>query len=258
MKNSTNDQDEKLFEFLIEEGSKPFSGWDFSYICDTGRMVESPLTWSYTSKILMKLRNVNSLLDMGTGGGEFLSLLKPLPEFTCATEAYKPNVLIAKQNLEHLGVKVFEIKDDHELPFDNNHFEMIINKHEAYCAKEVFRILRPECQFITQQIGGINDIELNKLLGAKEDFGMTYWNLEYAVNELKKVGFKIIEQKEYFPSTRFFDVGAIIYYLKAIPWQIPDFTIEKYFEGLNKIHNVIQEEGYIDIKSHRFFIVSQK
>ncbi len=27
---------------------------------------------------------------------------------------------------------------------------------------------------------------------------------------------------------RFFDIVAIVYYLKAIPWQIPDFSVEQY------------------------------
>jgi hypothetical protein len=72
--------DEKeLFNFLLSESEKPFSGWDFSYIYDTGRVDSEPLLWSYTSEILPKIRRVNSLLDMGTGGGEYLSMLQPLP-----------------------------------------------------------------------------------------------------------------------------------------------------------------------------------
>ena len=104
----------------------------------------------------------------------------------------------------------------------------------------------------------VNGLELNRLLGANEDFGMKYWNLEYAVEELKKLGMEIIEQKEDFPIMRFYDVGAIVYYLKAIPWQIPDFSIEKYFNSLKNLHHMIQNEGYIDVKEHRFFVVAKK
>jgi hypothetical protein len=36
--------DEKeLFNFLLSESEKPFSGWDFSYIYDTGRVDSEPL-----------------------------------------------------------------------------------------------------------------------------------------------------------------------------------------------------------------------
>ncbi len=258
MKKKIAINDESLFDFLISEIEKPFSGWDFSYIIDTGRMAESPLKWSYTSKILMTIRNVESLLDMGTGGGEYLSLLQPLPENTYATEGYEPNIPIARKRLELIGVKVIEVGSDNKLSFENDYFDLVINKHEEYSAEEVYRVLKPNCQFITQQVGGLNDLELNKLLGANEDFGMKYWNLEYAVEELKKLGMEIIEQKEDFPITRFYDVGAIVYYLKVIPWQIPDFSIEKYFNSLKNLHHMIQNEGYIDVKEHRFFVVAKK
>ena len=76
-------KDDDLFEFLVSEAEQPFSGWDFSYL--KNRLVEFPLKWSYYSKILPLKRRTESLLDMGTGGGEFLASLAPLPNHTCAT-----------------------------------------------------------------------------------------------------------------------------------------------------------------------------
>jgi hypothetical protein len=248
----------ELFDLLISEVAKPFSGWDFSYITKTGRMVETPLTWNYASRILPFLRKARTLLDMGTGGGEFLSMLQPLPKKTYATESYQPNIPIARKKLESLGVKVIEIHNDKILPFDDNYFDLVINRHESYVASEVYRIIKSNCQFITQQVGGLNDLELNKMFCGNEDHEYKYWNLAFASKELVDAGFKTIEQKEEFPLTRFYDVGAIVYYLKAIPWQIPNFSVEKHCDALMKIHCNIQEHGYIDIKNHRFFIVAKK
>jgi hypothetical protein len=45
----------ELFDFLMSEAEKPFSGWDFSYISETGRVASEPLLWSYTSEILPKI-----------------------------------------------------------------------------------------------------------------------------------------------------------------------------------------------------------
>src|SRR3972149_10257388 len=93
-----------LRRFLESEADKPFSGWDFSYL--EHRMASAPLDWSYPSIILPALRSDSaprSLLDMGTGGGEFFSSLHPFPTFTCATEAYPPNVAIARQRLSPPG-----------------------------------------------------------------------------------------------------------------------------------------------------------
>ncbi|PKR84166.1 class I SAM-dependent methyltransferase [Heyndrickxia camelliae] len=247
-----------LFDLFVTEAEKPFSGWDFSYVSDTGRMASEPMHWNYTSEILASIRKADSLLDMGTGGGEYLSKLQPFPRSTFATEAYEPNVPIARNRLEPLGVKVVEVNDDNHLPFDNDQFDLIINRHESYSVSELYRILKPGHQFITQQVGGKDHIDLNAALDANEDNGYSYWNLNYAVQELERAGFNITKKMEQFPYTRFYDIGALIYYLKAIPWQISDFTVPNYFDKLVQIHQHIQDKGFIEFKEHRFFIIARK
>ena len=69
---------------------------------------------------------------------------------------------------------------------------------------------------------------------------------------------KIIKMKEDEVKTRFYDIGAIVYYLKAVPWQVDDFSVDKYYDQLYLLHNYIEEHDYIDFKCHRFFIISQK
>ena len=252
-------QQDKLFDFLKSEADKPFYGWDFSYL--EHRMATAPMDWSYPSIILQKLRGETppqSLLDMGTGGGEFFSMLRPFPPRTAATEGYEPNVAFARARLEPMGVRVVNFKDENHLPFRDGEFELIINRHESYAPQEVFRILAPGGEFITQQVGEINDQELKRLLSAPDNPNDTPWNLGYATHQLKDLGFKIIEARECFPETRIFDAGAVVYYLKAIPWEVPDFTVEKYFEPLSHIHEKIQEQGYLALRSHRFLIVAKK
>ncbi|HEX6922931.1 MAG TPA: methyltransferase domain-containing protein [Bacillales bacterium] len=246
------------FDSLIDQAEAPFSGWDFSFVGDTGRMASEPLSWSYASEVLPKIGQAERLLDMGTGGGELLSMLRPLPDYTMATEAYAPNVPVARKQLEPLGVRVFEFENDENLPFADEDFDLIINKHEAYSVKELWRILRTGGQFVTQQVGGTDNAGLNAALGADEDFGFGHWHLDFAEKELASQGFKITKRTEAFPKTRFYDVGAIVYYLKAIPWQIQDFSVEKYRDPLMQIHKQIKETGYVEFSSDRFFLSAEK
>jgi len=60
---------------------------------------EFPLSWNYRNEVKFRIYGISSLLDMGTGGGEFLSSLSPLPANTCATEGYEPNIPVARNRL---------------------------------------------------------------------------------------------------------------------------------------------------------------
>ncbi len=246
----------QTFKLFIEDSNHSFSGWDFSHIRD--RMVTEPLTWSYSSEIIPYVRTVESMLDMGTGGGEFLLSLQPLPKFTYATESYQPNIPVAKKNLEPIGIKVIEFTDENNLNLENEKFDLIINRHESYSIKEVKRILKKDGYFITQQVGAENDLELNQLIGANTKLEYANWNMNYALKEMIDEGFTIIKKMECSLKTRLFDIGAIIYYLKAIPWQVPDFSVDKYYKKLKDLHLLICEKGYLDITSHRFLIVAKK
>ena len=201
--------------------------------------------------------HAHTLLDIDTGGGELLASLQPLPTHTYATESYSPNIPVARQRLEPLGINVYSIDDKSHMPFTDNHFDLIINRHGNYVPRELWRILKPGQQFITQQIGGETNKEFHTLLDAPP-YTYADWTLKHAVNELEQAGFQILEQREAFPLTRYYDVGAIVYYLKAISWQIPDFSVEKYLDKLFEMQQHIQEKGAIDTHLHQFFIVAQK
>ena len=240
---------------LADALQQEFSGWDFSYLDQ--RWIESKPSWNYAQNVLAKSKSVASLLDMGTGGGEFLSSLAPLPTYTCATEGYAPNVPIAKARLEPLGVRVFETESDDMLPFPDERFELVINRHDSFSPHEVYRILKKGGYFVTQQVGGRDNIRLNELLQAP-DLEYSFCTLDYARNQLLEAGFEITEQREEFPETIVTDIGAVVYYIKVISWQIADFSVEKYYEQLIKLHNMIQDDGPLVIKNHRFYIEARK
>ena len=249
--------------YLAEVEKASFSGWNFDFIYRTGRMSEAPVKWNYYNVVLPQLAGVKTMLDMGTGGGEMLSEFKPLPPETFATEPYHPNAAVAKERLEPLGVKVMETKEEKEppynttLPFEDNYFGLIINRHEAYYPPELKRILKPGGTFVTQQVANVNCLNLVQFfLGKAVKPGN--WNLKSAVDELKAAGFGVIEELEDITFYRFYDIGAITYFLEAIPWTVPGFSIDKYRDELWELHLRINRDGYFDTPRHRFLVVAKK
>ncbi|MSP11487.1 MAG: SAM-dependent methyltransferase [Chloroflexi bacterium] len=245
------------FEQLISEAlQQAFSGSDFAFISERFRM--DPLPWNYREQVLEKVRLVHALLDMDTGGGEILASLSPLPELTYATEGYLPNIPIARSRLEPLGVQVSPLQAEDILPFEEKTFELVINRHGSLPADEIYRVLAKGGIFFTQQVGGQNNIRLNHLLNAPAPSEDPNWNAARAIEELEKQGFLIIDWQEDFPATVITDIGAVVYYLQAIPWQIPDFSVEKYHKQLFALHKRIESKGSLVIRSHRFYIEALK
>jgi len=254
----------EMFEIYLEQAdSTPFSGWNFEYLTRTHRMVQAPVKWNYYNVVLPRLSEAETMLDMGTGGGEVLSGFAPLPPNTYATEQHKPNVKVAREILEPLGVKVIEIEEEQfppfnaDLPFADEFFDLIISRHEAYYPPELIRILKHGGLFITQQVGSMTVLNLKHFFAEKGE-AVSNWDLKSAVAELESAGFKIFEQQEDVQLLRFYDVGAIAYYLKAIPWIIEGFTIEKYQDKLWEMHVLIHKNGFYDVPYHLFLVVAQK
>lgn len=201
---------------------------------------------------------VHSLLDLGTGGGELLASLAPLPPDTWATENYPPNMPIARARLEPLGVRVVTGVPDNALPFPDGRFDLVINCHESFDAAEVARILKPGGRFLTQQVGGRDNLRLNELLQDRVAFEFIDCGLGVEVLQLQTAGFRIVEQMEAFPESHVSDIGAVVYYLRAIPWQIEDFTVEAYHPKLLALHQQMLCDGGLTLTSHRTFIEAIK
>lgn len=241
----------------LHEEKRVFQGWDFSSIED--KMYEEALPWAYTKWVKKAIDETCMLLDMGTGGGEYLLSLNPTPGRTFATEKFKPNFDYAKDLLSKEGVELKFVSDDRLLPFDDETFDVIINRHESFDAKEVYRILKKDGLFISQQVGGMNTHEFaTALLGFSPSCIDVKRSLASVSTELSQVGFELIKQEECFPKLRFYDVGAFVYFAKIIEWEFPTFSVEKYLEKLYELESDRIHNGYIEMMEHRFFIIGKK
>lgn len=243
-----------LYEQWEKDERAPFEGWDFSYLKD--RWAETQPPWDYKEIAKGLVKNTTAVLDMGTGGGEVLASLRPLPKHTVATEGYEPNVQVAKKRLEPLGVTVVAVYESGELPFADEEFDLVLNRHSAFDGREVYRILKPGGMFLTQQVSGNNLDDLIQEFGCKSKFKT--WSVDTARRELENVGFEIGHAKEWSGEVAFRDVGAIVYFFKAIPWIIEGFSVDKHLPTLERLQKKLEKNGELSFTQTRFIVEAQK
>jgi SAM-dependent methyltransferase len=236
----------------------PFSGWDFSHI--HGRWSEEQPPWSYEDLARKALYGARSAVDLGTGGGERLSLLADaFPRRMFATEAYPPNASIARDRLGPLGVTVVAYRSADvvggPLPFADGSLDAVLDRHESYDAHEVARVLAPGGRFLTQQVDGRDKPEL------LEAFGRRPANPEVAlgrfVSAAKAAGLVIERAEEWWGDSVFEDVGALVYYLKATR-TVPDFSVARYRSVLQDLQHRLRSSGALHFRCGRFVLAARK
>jgi hypothetical protein len=56
----------------------------------------------------------------------------------------------------------------------------------------------------------------------------------------------------------FFDVGAVVYFLRKVIWTVPDFTVERYRDRLLDMHDHIEANGPFVAHSTRLLVEARK
>ncbi len=246
-----------MIETWKHEEQQPFLGWDFSYL--DGRMLEDQAPWSYSSRAAELMRRSASVIDMDTGGGErFLKLRAYWPRKVVATEHYPPNFKLATERLSPFGALVVDIPvtDTGPMPFADGEFDLVLNRHAGFNAEEVARILAPGGVFLTQQVHGLWAHDLLAAFDAKPQWPEA--TPEKYVPRLKAAGLTIVNTQEWSGRLRFTDVGAIVYYLKAVPWLVPGFSVETHRAHLFALQSRLESGEDLTFVARKYLIEASK
>lgn len=240
-----------------EEDIAHIHGWDFSHI-DGRYKEEVDLPWDYKKTIKKYLKENMRILDYDTGGGEFLLSLGHPYNQTAATEGYQPNVELCKETLLTLGIDFKACDDPANIPYEDESFDMIINRHGSFDAKEIYRLLKKGGIFVTQQVGEDNDRELVEMVLPDVPKLFPGMNLKVQRSAFEDAGFEIIKADEAFRSIKFYDVGAFVWFARIIEWEFPDFSVDRCFERLLEMQKTLEDKGCVEGTTHRYLIVARK
>lgn len=234
------------------------AGWDFSWL--DGRATEQRPSWGYQRQLRTRLAEVTSALDIQTGGGEVLAGAGPFPPAIVATESWPPNLALATRLLHPLGVVV--VACDHPpLPFADAAFELVTSRHPVdLWWDEIARVLKPGGTYFAQHVGPASMRELIEYFVGPEPEALGHGQLspETVNHDAVKVGLDVVDLRLERLRVEFFDVGAVIYFLRKVIWAIPGFTVAQYRDTLLRLHNQIQTYGPFVTSTSRVLIEARK
>jgi SAM-dependent methyltransferase len=248
---------DRTFDDLVAEGeSVPVEGWDFSWF--DGRATEERPPWGYATLIGERMAAASAALDIQTGGGEVLAGIPHPPKVLAATESWPPNIELARRHLAPLGATVAEVGDLADLPFPDESFDLVVSRHPTVVLwTEIARVLRPGGTYLSQQVGAGSNRELtDAMMGPQEvDQGRSQ---RRAVAEAEAAGLEVVDLRDRALRVEFYDIAAVIYFLRKVLWTVPGFTVDAYRDQLARLHGQIQAGGPFVAHSRRFLIEARK
>ncbi len=131
------------------------TGWGFDWL--NGRATEERPPWGYAKLLADRLGQVESALDIDTGGGEVLTEAPTFPPRMVATEAWPANAQRARKLLGPRGVQIIETVKD----APDESFELVTARHPVRPDwEEIHRVLAPGGYYFAQHVGPGSAFEL--------------------------------------------------------------------------------------------------
>jgi SAM-dependent methyltransferase len=244
-------------ELIDEAAAVPITAWDFSWL--DGRAIEDRPSWRYFDRVAEHMPAARRMLDVETGVGNLIADLPTLAPVTVATEAYPPSIERAWPRLRRRGAHLLQtVPGDPTLPVRDEAFDLVTSRHPIDTSwSEIARVLEPGGQFVSQQVGPRSVIELTeRLMGPQPPSSRR--DPALARRSAEAAGFVVERLEVERPRTVFFDIGAVVYFLRLVVWIVPDFDVDRYREELRSVHEHIEREGSFETTASRFLIEARK
>jgi SAM-dependent methyltransferase len=243
-------------ELIAEGEAVPVAGWDFSWF--SGRASEERPPWGYAQLMAGRLAGANAAIDVQTGGGEVLSGVASAPPVLVATESWPPNVAVAKANLARVGGRVVRADDESDLPFQPESFDLVLSRHPTVTVwASIARVLRPGGSYLSQQVGAGSNRELTDFIMGPQPVSRSR-STARAVASAAAAGLQVTDLREQALRVEFFDVAAVVHFLRKVLWTVPGFTVARYQDRLLAMHEHIRAHGSFVCHSQRYLIEARK
>lgn len=248
----------RTFDDLVDEGAAAdVSGWGFEWL--DGRATEERPPWGYSRLLASRLAQVGSALDIDTGGGEIIAELPHLPSRMAVTEGWPPNIQHARRLLSPRGVQVVPVEQGRPLPFPDASFELVSSRHPVSPDwPEIARVLTDDGTYLAQHVGPESAFELSEWFLGPLPSQRLGRDPEREAAAARSAGLQIVDLRTARCRMEFFDIGAVVYILRKCVWWVPNFTVDRYRETLERLDAHIGEHGAFLAHSTRTLIEARR
>ncbi|MGH3305450.1 MAG: SAM-dependent methyltransferase, partial [Streptosporangiaceae bacterium] len=181
-----------------------------------------------------------------------------VPGTLAATESWPPNAGLARRVLAPFRGAVVLAADFGGLPFRPDTFDLVVSRHPADVVwPEIARVLARGGAYLSQQVGAGSNRELTDFMMGPQPVNQGR-SPARAVAAAQAAGLAVTIVREQTLRLEFFDVGAVVYFLRKVLWTVPGFTVAGYAEPIARMHAHISERGSFVSHAPRFLIEARK
>ena len=247
-------------ELVAEAAAVSVDGWDFSWL--DGRASEQRPSWGYQRLLSRRLAAASAAVDLQTGGGEVLAgagELTAFPPTMAATESWPPNAARATRLLHPRGVVVVATEDRPPLPFADSAFDLVTSRHpNGLWWTEIARVLRPGGGYLAQHIGPASGIELADYFLGPGGRGTGVPDADTQAAGAVNAGLDVRDVRTERLRMEFFDIGAVVYFLRKVIWMVPGFSVDRHRDRLRALDERIRTDGPFVAHSVRILFDARK
>lgn len=227
------------------------NGWNFGQVIDL----------NLYKKVAEKIKSTDIVLDIGSGGGEDALTISDSVLLLVGIDFSLAMIETARTNQKKQKKKNarFLLMDAGQLYFPDKFFDWITCRHSEFNPKEVYRVLKEDGMFVTQQVSENDKLNIKQFFGRGQAYEVPQSTLRKKyLKALKKVGFKNVHWIESNLTEYYSRPKDLIFLLQHTPI-IPHFgEYENDFQLLDAfIQSHMTKKGIITNTS-RFMITANR
>jgi SAM-dependent methyltransferase len=197
------------------------------------------------------------ILDLGGGAGQTLiaSTLAPGTRAVCADLDLA--ALALGRRLEGRALRFVAARGE-RLPFADGAFDLVTSRHPVTIHwSEITRVLARGGTYFAQHVGGGTNVEISEhFLGPLDPGDGRHHEVE--ADQARASGLEIVQCRNERLALEFFDVGAMVFFLRKVVWTVPDFSVDRYRAQLRDLHDQIEQDGVFRSTMSRTLLEARK